>query len=72
MVPVEKQDIFNFANWKIWVNPGKEEVFHYLVYKDTTTIDKEQWQYFQSLFNIFQSVHFIEEKWRFLLTLDPF
>ena len=27
LVPVEKQDIFNFANWKIWVNPGKEEVF---------------------------------------------
>ena len=62
LVPVEKQDIFNFANWKIWVNPGKEEVFHYLVLKDTTTIDKEQWQYFWSLFNIFQSVHFIEEK----------
>lgn len=62
LIPVEGQNNFNFADWKIWVNLGREEVLHSLSLGDTSIIDKKEWQYFWTIFNIFQSSNFISLK----------
>ncbi len=62
LIQVEEQGRFNFGNWKTWVNFGKQEIYHHLILNDITMIDKQEWQQFWSLFNIFQSPWFMERE----------
>ncbi|MDD4777509.1 MAG: DEAD/DEAH box helicase [Fermentimonas sp.] len=62
LIPVEGQNNFKFADWRIWVNFKKKEVLHNLELSDTKDVDKNEWQQFWSLFNIFQSANFLKRK----------
>lgn len=61
LIPVEAQNNFKFADWKIWVNRKERAIFNKLELKELRNIDKEEWQYFWTLFNIFQSDFFVSE-----------
>lgn len=61
LLPVEHLPVFDFAHWRVWVNIGKKEIYNSVELKDTTQIDRTQWELFWLYFNIFQSADFIEE-----------
>ena len=55
LVPVGHGYVFGFCQWRILVNIGKAQVFHHLQMQRIQEINKEQWQFFWSLYNLFQS-----------------
>ena len=62
LIPAQYPSDFGFAKWRTWVNIGKEKIYGHLQLTDTSTIDKNEWQRFWSLFNIFQTDEFVEIK----------
>ncbi len=61
LIPAQYNSDFGFAQFRSWVNIGKEKVYGHLQLGDTSgKLDKEQWQRFWSLFNIFQTDEFVE------------
>lgn len=54
-VPVHHESAFDFCKWRILVNIGKAKIIHILQPTSFEEINKEQWWFFWSLFNIFQS-----------------
>ena len=78
LLPVQEIPVFDFANWRIWVNIKERNVFHSLETATTNgsllshhcevrsnlagALNKEQWELFWLYFNIFQSEHFISEQ----------
>ena len=55
LVPVQYDYTYSFIEWKIWVNIGKQQIIHLVNNDSFEGIDKAQWQYYWSLFNLFQS-----------------
>lgn len=55
LVPVQYDYTYSFAEWKIWVNIGKQQIIHLANDASFEHIDKVQWQFYWSLFNLFQS-----------------
>lgn len=61
LIPAQYNSDFGFAQFRSWVNIGKEKLYGHLQLGDTSgKLDKEQWQRFWSLFNIFQTDEFVE------------
>lgn len=55
LVPVQYNYTYSFGEWKIWVNMGKQQIIHLANNASFEHIDKAQWQFYWSLFNVFQS-----------------
>lgn len=55
LVPVQYNYTYYFGEWKIWVNMGKQQIIHLANNASFEHIDKAQWQFYWSLFNVFQS-----------------
>ncbi len=55
LVRVQKENNFSFINWNTWVNIGKQYVINQLETTNLNKIDKQQWELFWHLFNLFQS-----------------
>lgn len=60
LVPLEKEISNSFVQMNSWVNIGKNEIFNHVITKDTSVIDKEEWENFWHIFNLFQSGEFLE------------
>lgn len=55
LVPVQYNYTYSFGEWKIWVNMGQQQIIHLVNNSSFEGIDKKQWQFYWSLFNLFQS-----------------
>lgn len=60
LVPLEYTVDFSFIEWRSWVNIGKKLIFNQKLMKDVTTVDKQEWEIFWHIFNLFQSGTFLE------------
>lgn len=60
LLPVERLPHFDFAHWRIWVNPKQQAIYNHLEMDMPGSIDKEQWEVFWQYFNLFQSDQFLE------------
>lgn len=59
LVPIQQLPLLSFARWSIWVNLYQKTIYNNLEISQTSEIDKEDWNYFWNLFNIFQSENFL-------------
>ena len=55
LIPVEAPCSFSFVELKSWVNIKRKTNHHLLNVNETSSINKEEWEYFWHLFNIFQT-----------------
>jgi len=55
LLPVQHEASFRFAEWNIWVNIGDKKIYSNLRLKELVDIDKNEWEYFWHLFNLYQT-----------------
>lgn len=60
-MPVEHEASFSFAEWNIWVNIGDKKIFSNLQLKELENIDKQEWEYYWHLFNLYQTSAFVDQ-----------
>lgn len=62
LIAAQYKEDFGFARLRSWVNISEEKLYGHLQIKDTSVIDKPEWQRFWSLFNIFQTDELPDEE----------
>ncbi|WP_452228964.1 DEAD/DEAH box helicase [Lacinutrix sp. MEBiC02404] len=62
LIPLEVEVSYPFIDWKSWVNIRKKDIFNQVVVKNTSIIDKQEWEKFWHIFNLFQSGSFVASK----------
>ena len=55
LLPVQHEASFRFAEWNICVNIGDKKIYSNLRLKELVDIDKNEWEYFWHLFNLYQT-----------------
>ena len=61
LLPVEHGASFDFAEWNIWVNIGNKRIYSNLQLKESMNMDKQEWEYFWHLFNLYQTSEFVDQ-----------
>lgn len=69
LLPVQKEIVFSFAEWNIWINIGKNDIYNQFIYNSIDSIDKKEWEIFWQYFNLFQSDIFIETDFEAEITI---
>ncbi|GAB3353173.1 DEAD/DEAH box helicase [Arachidicoccus ginsenosidivorans] len=60
LIPVNQPENKLIIDWDILVNIGTKQVYQHLIINNLQAIDKEDWQFFWNIFNLFQTPHIYE------------